>query len=260
MASPFEVPAGYSVHHFAEIDSTNSEALRLANAGTIDKCWIVADRQSQGRGRRGRAWVSKPGNLYTSLLISPNKSLAEAATLSFVAGIAMHRAILDLAPQATGLIKLKWPNDLLLDGKKITGILVESNTNGREENPVIVVGWGVNCTNFPDVAQYQATSLAHSGFNISAKELFSQLATRFDEYYRVWLKDNGFAEIRAIWLKHAAGIGKQIIVRFADHEKSGIFEALDERGQLILRESNNQKTIVTAGDIFFSGAGGQLHT
>lgn len=226
----------------------------MSGAGNTDQAWIVADQQSEGRGRRGRAWVSKPGNLYASLLLTPKKSLAESATLSFVAGIAAHRAILDLVPQATGLIKLKWPNDLLLDGKKISGILVESSTSGRDDNPVIVVGWGVNCTDFPDIAKFPATSLAHSGLNISAMDLFNQLAIRFDEYYRIWSKADGFAEIREIWLKHAAGIGREIIVQFADHERNGIFEALDARGQLILRESDNQKTIVTAGDIFFSGA------
>jgi len=252
MAISFAVPAGYAFHFFDEIGSTNSEALRLAATAYGEKHWIVAGRQTQGRGRRGRQWVSMPGNLYASLLLFPEKSLSEIATLSFVAGLAIRQAIVDLAPWAAEKIALKWPNDLLIEGKKVAGILLESSVEREQEYPALVVGFGINCVQSPDDVRYPATNLASAGMDVSPPAIFNRIAIRFDEFYEVWSPVNGFSVIRDLWLKSAAGIGKPITVRFADNQLEGIFDSLDHDGQLILRDSNNKKTAVTAGDIFFS--------
>ncbi len=251
MAGSFAAPPGYALHYLEEVDSTNSEALRLAEAAYGEKHWVVAGRQTRGRGRRGREWTSKPGNLYASLLLHPEKSLTEAATLSFVAGIAIRQALADLAPPASERIHLKWPNDLLVDGKKVAGILLESSLGNGRKNPAIVIGCGINCAHSPDDTEFPATNLASAGMDIAPAALFNRVAIRFDEFYRAWAPSNGFAEIRDRWLKSAAGISKPITVRLGDRQISGIFESLDTNGQLILLESNNKKTIVTAGDVFF---------
>jgi BirA family transcriptional regulator, biotin operon repressor / biotin---[acetyl-CoA-carboxylase] ligase len=251
MTNSLAVPAGYALHYLEEVDSTNSEALRLAKSAYGEKHWVVAGCQTRGRGRRGREWTSKPGNLYASLLLYPDKSLTDAATLSFVAGVAIRQAIVDLAPPARERIGLKWPNDLLLDGKKIAGILLESSLEQGRDNPAIVIGVGINCAHSPDNTEFPATNLASTGFDSPAEALFNRIAIRFAEFYEIWTPENGFAEIRTCWLKSAAGIGKPITVRLGDREIHGVFESLDATGQLILLESNNKKTIVTAGDVFF---------
>ncbi len=245
------VPAGYALHYLDEVDSTNSEALRIASSAYGEKHWVVAGRQTKGRGRRGREWTSKPGNLYASLLLFPEKSLSEAATLSFVAGVAIRQAIVDLAPATGERIRLKWPNDLLIDDKKIAGILLESSLEHGRENPAIVIGCGINCAHSPDDAEFPATNLASAGMDIAPAALFDRIAIRFHEFYGIWSPANGFAGIRSQWLKFAAGVGKPIRVRLGSGQVDGIFDSLDAGGQLILLESNNKKTIVTAGDIFF---------
>lgn len=252
MTASLSVPASYALHYLEEVDSTNSEALRLTTSARGEKHWVVAGRQTMGRGRRGREWTSKPGNLYASLLLYPKKSLTEAATLSFVAGVAIRQAIVDLAQPAGERINLKWPNDLLVDGKKIAGILLESSLEQGGDNPAIVIGVGVNCAHSPNDTEFPATNLASAGIDINPSELFNRIAIKFNEFYEIWMQKNGFTDIRDHWLKSAAGIGKPITVRLGDREIQGVFESLDANGQLILLESNNKKTIVTAGDVFFS--------
>lgn len=251
MKASFAVPEGYVFHYLDDVDSTNSEALRLATTAYGEKHWIVAGRQTLGRGRRGREWTSKPGNLYASLLLFPKKSLTDAATLSFVAGVAIRQAIVDLAPAIAEKITLKWPNDILVEGKKTAGILLESSLESGRERSALVIGCGINCIHSPDDTAFPATNLASAGFDVTLTPLFNRIAVRFHELYGVWSAPDGFSEIRELWLKSAAGIGKPIAVRFANKQIDGIFESLDTSGQLILLESNNKKTLVTAGDIFF---------
>src|SRR6202047_5133871 len=132
-------------HH--EIDSTNAEALRLMRQGERGPLWIAAERQSAGRGRRGRSWISVPGNLHASLLLTDPGPAEHWPQLSFVAALAVHDAVVEVAPDVRPMLELKWPNDLLLAGAKFAGILIEGE--GREEEGAVAVGIGVNCTAHP---------------------------------------------------------------------------------------------------------------
>ena len=140
---PAASAAGVRLIERDTVGSTNTEALALAQAGERGPLWITARRQNAGRGRRGRVWVSEPGNLYASLLLSDPSPPDRAAELSFVAALAVHDAVTSLIARAPARLSLKWPNDLLFDGKKFAGILIEG------EGPAVVIGVGVNCAHHP---------------------------------------------------------------------------------------------------------------
>ena len=238
-------PDGYSLRRFDTIDSTNEEARRLAAGGEHGPLWLVAREQTGGRGRRGRAWVSQGGNLFATLLTTA--ALPTAAQLSFTAGLAVAEALEpDVVP---GAIALKWPNDVLLNGRKIAGILLESCGADR-----IAIGVGINLAKHPEDTEFPATSIA-AETKLPApdpEETLARLASRMAAWYDVWRRD-GFGRVRTAWLLRAAGLGTRIMVRLADREMTGVFEDLNEEGALIVRDSSGSRTRVTAGDVFFPG-------
>jgi len=237
-----------SVRHIAleTAGSTNAESLSAARAGEHGPLWITARTQTQGRGRSGRPWVSPPGNLYATLLLTEPCPPAMAPQLAFVAGLAVHDAIAECAPQLASTLALKWPNDLLLAGQKLAGILIESETS-----PVlqIALGIGVNCSSHPSDTLYPATDLAAHGATVSPDMLFTALSQSMQRRLAQWEQGAGFAHIRADWLARAAGLGETITVRLPEREFSGRFEGLDEAGRLLVQESG-RLTTVTAGDVF----------
>jgi BirA family biotin operon repressor/biotin-[acetyl-CoA-carboxylase] ligase len=236
------------VRHIAHdtLGSTNAEALALARAGERGPLWITARTQSAGRGRRGNAWVSAPGNLFATLLLTEPSALPTAPQLSFVAALALHDAMGECAPQLGPALKVKWPNDLLLGGKKVAGILIEGDSE-----PVFAaaVGVGVNCVSHPSDTGHPATDLATAGAAVAPEHLFAALARAMMTRLAQWQKGSGFASIRADWLKRAAGLGEDIRVRLPERELSGRFEGLDEAGCLLLKGENGVTT-VTAGEVF----------
>ena len=245
------VPAPYRVVRFDEIDSTNAEALRLAETGVRDDTWIVASRQVAGRARRGRSWVSERGNLYSSLLVFPRCDLSVAGGLAFVTGLAILRACAELAPDIAEDFRLKWPNDLLLKTKKIAGILLESSGGRENGRYALVIGCGVNCSHHPGDVEYPVTDLENEGHPVSIDRLFEAYAHHFDDLRHIWQEGEGFAKIRNLWLMSGAGLGSRITVRLSNKELSGIFEDLDSSGQLILRDASGARTTISAGDVFF---------
>jgi BirA family biotin operon repressor/biotin-[acetyl-CoA-carboxylase] ligase len=245
--------AGVRLLAYEEIDSTNAEALRLMRQGEHGPLWITAERQSAGRGRRGRKWISVPGNLHASLLLADPGPVVHWPQLSFVAALAVHDAVVELAPEIRPMLELKWPNDLLLSGAKFAGILIEGE--GREEEGAVAIGIGVNCTAHPTGAAFPATDLAAGGANVSAAALFAALSVKMPGRLAQWNRGNGFATIRADWLARAAGLGENIRVGLADREVAGRFEGLDEAGCLILIASDGGKVVVAAGDLVsFAGS------
>jgi len=226
--------------------STNAEALARARDGKRGPLWITATTQTQGRGRSGRAWISPPGNLYATLLLTEPCAPAVAPQLAFVAALALYDAVAECAPELASQLSLKWPNDLLLDGRKLAGILIESETS-----PVlqIAVGIGVNCTSHPTETPYPATDLAVHGTSVSPDTLFSALAQAMQRRLAQWSAGAAFAQSRADWLARAAGLGETVRVRLPEREFSGRFEGLDEAGRLLVKESG-RLTAVTAGDVF----------
>jgi BirA family biotin operon repressor/biotin-[acetyl-CoA-carboxylase] ligase len=245
---PSAKAASYRLIVRDSIGSTNDEAMRLARDGDPGQLWLVAREQLQGRGRRGRSWSSPPGNLYASLLlidVGPPEHLPE---LGFVAGVALFAALRNILGEDPRL-GIKWPNDILFDGAKLSGILLESSLlpGGRT---ACVAGFGVNCRSHPATLPYAATDLTTIGTMLDwPEDVFSRLSDAMTEMLQVWAIGLGFAEIRAQWLKSALGLGEPIRIVLGTTHMSGVFESIDSRGRLILREGANTRGI-EAGDVF----------
>jgi BirA family biotin operon repressor/biotin-[acetyl-CoA-carboxylase] ligase len=235
---------------YETLGSTNAEALALARAGERGPLWLTAKAQDAGRGRRGSAWVSPPGNLYASLLLSEPSPQSSAPQMSFVAALALHDALCDCAPRLGPLFKLKWPNDVLLGSSKLAGILIEG-----ESEPVfaVVIGFGVNCLSHPADTAFPATDLQLGGAVVAPETLFAALAAAMQRRLAQWQSGAGFAEIRADWLARAAGLGEDIRVRLPEREFTGRFRGLDKAGRLQIEQESGLVTI-TAGEVF--GLGG----
>jgi BirA family biotin operon repressor/biotin-[acetyl-CoA-carboxylase] ligase len=228
------------------IGSTNEEALRLVRSGERAPLWVVAKSQTAGRGRRGRAWVSEPGNLYASLLLSDPSPPDRFPELSFVAALALHDAVTARVPGLAGRVALKWPNDLLIDRNKFAGILVEG------EGTTVVIGIGVNCAHHPAGTEYPATDLAAAGVRATPDSLFPPLSAAIVARLAQWDRGAGFAAIRADWISRAAGIGRPVRVKTGDAELNGTFEALDANGRLVLRLADGTMQAIAAGDVFIT--------
>jgi BirA family biotin operon repressor/biotin-[acetyl-CoA-carboxylase] ligase len=250
------LPTGYRRQAFDELPSTSAAALAAARTGEASGLWITAGVQTAGHGRRGRPWSTVKGNLAASLLLLDPAPPALAATLSFVAAVALYAAAVDVGgPDLAPRLALKWPNDLLLDGRKAAGILVEGeNVSGGRQ--AVVVGIGVNCASHPEIAgAIEATDLAARGVPVSPEILFAALAQRFADELAVWDRGANFAATRSAWLARAAGVGREIRVNLADRAVDGRFEALDDAGRLILSRPDGRREAFSAGDVFFPAAG-----
>jgi BirA family biotin operon repressor/biotin-[acetyl-CoA-carboxylase] ligase len=288
---------GCRLHSHDRLDSTNTEAMRLARDGALGPLWVAARRQEAGRGRRGNVWQSPEGNLFASLLwpvagVAPEM----VATLGFVAGVALIDAIRDVcrssdpqphpevpasaslegeaqrtrdplepsfeaslrsAPQDEGRrvdspFRLKWPNDVLMDGRKLAGILLEAEQlpGGRR---AVVIGFGVNVAASPENLPYPAAALrpAHA---VDAPSLLESLTERFVEAAQIWNKGRGFPKIRQLWLERAAGVGAPVSVRTAETTLSGVFDTIDEGGRLVILAPDGTRRTVTAGEVHFGSA------
>lgn len=243
--------SGYRRIALGDVDSTNTEALAAFEAGDLGHLWITAQRQLKGRGRRDRAWVSEPGNLYASLLLVDPAPAATLGSLPLVVALALHDAVETATSGTNGRLKLKWPNDLLLDGRKLSGILLESRTD-KAGRLGVVIGCGVNCAHYPkDTPLYPATSLAASGFDVTPESLFAALAISLDARLAQW-QAHGFAPLRRHWLNVAARRGEPVSVTLAEKTVEGVFDDLDAEGYLILRRPDGSRQRIIAGDLFFS--------
>jgi BirA family biotin operon repressor/biotin-[acetyl-CoA-carboxylase] ligase len=242
------LPDGYRAVILDEVDSTNEEAKRSAEAGEKGGLFILARAQTAGRGRRGRQWVSAKGNLYTTLLLRPETSAARAAELSFVAA---NAAAETLEVLGAGQPLVKWPNDVLLGGSKIAGILLESSSGPDGGLAWLAVGFGLNLAHAPKDTPYPATALAwHTGRAApDPADVLPVLAQAWAGQYETW-KRRGFAPVREAWLARAAGLGGPIIARLEGHELEGRFAGLDETGALLL-ETDTGAHRITAGEVFF---------
>jgi BirA family transcriptional regulator, biotin operon repressor / biotin---[acetyl-CoA-carboxylase] ligase len=227
------------------LGSTSAQALSLARSGECGPLWVTAREQTAGRGRRGRAWISPPDNLYATLLLSAPGPTETWPQLSFVAALAVHDAVAELAANCKPLLAIKWPNDLLLGGSKFAGILIEDDGgNGR-----VAIGFGVNCTTHPADTDYPATDIAAAGARVSPQALFTVLSRTMLDRLAQWNAGHGFATTRTDWLARAAGLGSEIMVRVAEGSIGGRFEALDPAGNLMLRLPDGGIKTIAAGDV-----------
>jgi BirA family biotin operon repressor/biotin-[acetyl-CoA-carboxylase] ligase len=240
--------AGIRHERFATVGSTNAEALARARNGERGPLWISAERQTAGRGRRGKAWSSPPGNLYATLLAIEPCASALAPQLSFVAGLAVHDAVAETASKFATALELKWPNDLLLAGKKLAGLLIES-----ESRPfAVAIGFGVNCAMHPADTAYPATDLRSNSVAVAPLDLLPGLAAAMNRRLDQWRGSAGFSSTRADWLARAAGLGAPIKVRLPERQLDGVFEGIDERGQLLVTTTTSTQ-VVAAGEVFALG-------
>lgn len=236
------------VIHRASVGSTNDEAKLLARAGAPDMTALRADAQSAGRGRAGRHWASPPGNLYLSLIVRTDCPVARAAELGFVAGLALTDMLVPLAgPTAP---RLKWPNDVLLDGRKLGGILLETESIGDRLDAVII-GMGVNLASHPDGTAMPASDLlAATGKRIDPAECVEPLRAAFARWRMAW-ESSGFAAIREAWRARAVGRGEAVRVRLPTGEVGGLFEDIDAHGALLLMRHDGTRQRISAGDVLF---------
>ena len=244
--------AGVRLIAYDTLGSTNAEALTLARGGEAGPLWVTSARQTAGRGRRGNAWTSEPGNLYASLLLTDAVPAGKAPELCFVAALALHDAVGEAIPRLRAKLKVKWPNDLLLDGAKFAGILIEAETT-QGSSPAVVIGFGVNCAHHPGDTPYPATDLAACGAAVTPEALLARLSGAMQARLEQWDSGAGFAATRADWLTRAAGIGGDIIVRVANRELTGKFETLDRIGRLMLRLPAGTLEAITVGEVFAPG-------
>ena len=241
---------------FEHLDSTNSEAQRQLEAGAGLPLWIITKEQTSGRGRRGREWVSETGNLFCSGLYPLSETPAHDAQKSFIAALAIYDALAEyVVPE---LLSIKWPNDVLLDGKKVSGILLERFANG------LCIGVGINLMSRPEGVTGQETACV---MDYIAEELLNDpepilempepVLAILAAKYSIWSKRHdadGFAPIRDMWLERAARIGKQVTVSLANERFTGYAEGLDMEGALIVRLGSGELRHIHAGDIFFENS------
>ncbi|RTR20679.1 biotin--[acetyl-CoA-carboxylase] ligase [Azospirillum griseum] len=246
------LPPGFRIKAFDSVGSTNDEAKALARSGAGEGTMVWARRQDSGRGRRGRAWTSPEGNLYSSLVLRPQRAPAEAALVSFVAALAIAETAETVLPDPSG-VRCKWPNDVLIHGRKLSGILLESEQGTDGAVDWLVLGVGINLRHFPETTDYAATSLLAEGAPaMTPLALLEIYADRLAQWYHRWL-DCGFAPVRAAWLERARGLGGPILVRLADRTISGVFVDLDSDGVLLLDpDDGGPRQRITAGDVFFT--------
>jgi len=261
------------------IGSTNEEAAARARQGERGPLWITAEAQTAGRGRLGRSWNSPPGNLYASLLMSDPAPFDRAPELAFVAALAVRDAIVAEAPALAPRLGFKWPNDLLLEGEKCAGILLEGAVSPGT-SLAVVIGVGVNCAHHPPMdaggepgdkpglprlapfgeqgVLFPATDLRAHGADITPQQLFKRLSATMCRRVAQWDRGRGFSAILGAWLSAARGLGEQIRVRNGSGEKIGRFVGLDPFGRLVLELSDGGMEKMSAGDVFpFERRGGR---
>jgi BirA family transcriptional regulator, biotin operon repressor / biotin---[acetyl-CoA-carboxylase] ligase len=237
---------------YETLGSTNDEAKRLAEAGAKDWTVVWAREQTAGRGRGGNAFVSPPGNLYFSVILRPACSAASAAQLGFVAALAVGETVALRLPRGREL-RYKWPNDVLVDGRKLSGILLESTAARDGTLAWLVAGIGVNVASHPDGTAWPATSLQALGVApISVEGLLQEAVAAFRREADTWLRE-GFASVRAAWLARAYGLGDTLGVRLPRESLSGRFIDLDRDGVLLLETAQGRRRIA-AGEIFPAAA------
>ncbi len=244
------LPKPYQLRRYERLDSSNSQARRLGAEGAVDPTVVWTTEQSAGKGRRGRTWISEPGNLYFSVLLRPACPPRRGGELSFVAALAVAQAVCERLPAAQ--ITCKWPNDVLVNGRKVAGILLESDLELDGEGiSFVIVGVGVNVASHPpeQTVRRPATSLAAEGGEASdIVGLLRFFCFFFSKWRTIW-EEEGFLPIRQAWTDRAHGLNSPIRVDLPGGSKEGIFRGLDRDGSLLMERGGVRERIVL-GDVF----------
>jgi len=242
--------------HFPQLDSTNLKAHELAEYGEFGPLWISADKQTSGRGRRGREWVSQTGNLYATLLISlPVKPIIALQT-SFITALAVYEAVNEVLSKSSQTsasnLTLKWPNDVLLEDEKLAGILIETVKSQSSDKTCLAIGCGVNIGSAPRDTSYGATCVNdHAESQITAQTLLTQIDESMNHWLDVWRYGENFSSIINAWQNRAHSIGKQVSIINASNVITGTFKGLAPDGALILSLPTGKEQHFHAGDVSF---------
>jgi BirA family biotin operon repressor/biotin-[acetyl-CoA-carboxylase] ligase len=252
MSAP-TLPTGWRLEAQVTVGSTNVEAKRLALAGAPEFTLVWALEQTEGRGRRGRSWSSPRGNLYLSVVLRPDTSPGEAAQIGLVAAVALAETLQPLMPQSAE-VTLKWPNDVLVGRRKISGILPEAiaaSESGAIE--ALILGIGVNVTSHPTGTAWPATNLAREGVSVTLERLLERLAARLDHWVRLWRRE-GFVPVRERWMGFALAPGQPVELRLDGRVLTGRFLEIDAEGALVLDSADGTAPQrIRAGEVFFPG-------
>lgn len=245
------MPSAFELAAFESLDSTNDECRRRAMNGGAANLVVTSLEQTKGRGRRGRSWVSEPGNLFCSILQKPTVQISEAAKASFVAAIAIHDAVKESVGDFDCEVSCKWPNDVLVDGYKVSGILLESQAKAKQPAlDWLIVGIGINLAHSPADTLYPSGYInAYREDVLIPKKMLEILLRHFQIWFERW-ETLGFSPIRDAWLLRAKGLNEEIIVNLQNEQLTGTFESLDQDGSLVLRTPHGQR-LISAGDVFF---------
>ncbi|MHB8092809.1 MAG: biotin--[acetyl-CoA-carboxylase] ligase [Syntrophales bacterium] len=239
---------GFPLHYFENVDSTNAVAMRLAQEGATEGTMVLADRQTAGRGRLQRVWQSPAGcNLYFSFILRPKIDMAKAAQFTFLAGVAVADTIASFCPDG---VEIKWPNDVLINNRKVCGILSELRTENGRMAAIVGIGINVNMKRDDFVPEYRqiATSLLEeTGRRHPREEVLCSFCTNFQRRHELFLSE-GFGPIRQVWLSRTKMLGKNVRILFGTEIKEGVVSGLDEDGALLLAGATGAVERIIAGD------------
>lgn len=250
IGEPLETAQGQYRHHaLEETSSTNTLCMDYAVAGESGNLWITAATQSSAKGSRGRDWQSQKGNLFASLLLTDPCDKCHLADLTFIAAISVREAI-DVFSHNQNTIHVKWPNDVMLNERKCSGILLESVH--QQDMTYVVIGIGVNCQHFPAKTLHPATSLFAEGVEVSSNAFFLVLAKKMADNISLWNSGENFPAIRQKWLDHAYRLGETISVHIPGQDaQEGNFASIDDKGYMLLELFDGTVKQISTADIFF---------
>lgn len=227
----------FTFYDYAVLGSTNDEAKALFSDGAGEGTVVRATRQTAGRGRRGRHWVSEAGNLYCSIILCPECPLSQVSQLSFVIALAVGNTIIPFLAKPD-LLSYKWPNDLLLQKEKVAGILIETESHGGQQAEACIIGIGLNLNSVPNHPAYPVTALRnYSTLTLDHEVLFYELLMQIKKLYQIWQQE-GFVPIREAWMERAHGLGQEMVITIGTQKVRGQFIGLSPEGALLLKEEN----------------------
>ncbi len=243
---------GFCVRHYRELDSTNSEAMRLAIAGESDRLWVLAEQQNHGKGRSGRQWISQPGNFHASLYVKMRCDLSVLAQLSLVAGLCAYETLRDICPETILKdLRLKWPNDIILFGSKMGGMLLETYKPPQEDLVAVIMGTGFNLIWHPVIDDRKTTNLLNHDIQVPPiMDILEKLSEKTERWLSLWEHGKGFQEVCQTWMSYSQEIGEQMKVHIEGKKIYGRYAGLDDNGNLLLQTESGGIETINVGDVY----------
>lgn len=250
--------AGTEVRYFKTIDSTNNKAKRMAEEGASHGTLVLAEEQTQGKGRRGKSWNMQKGSaIAMTIVVRPQIRPEKASMLTLIMGLAVAKACRRLLNLDT---MIKWPNDIVLNGKKICGILTEMSTEMNVINYLVIgAGINVNISHFPEEIQGVATSLKlETGKEMNRAEIIQECMSRFEEYYEKFMKTVDFSALQKEYNEILVNYDREVCVMEPGNEYSGISRGINDKGELLVEKADGTVTAVYAGEVSVRGIYGYV--